>query len=123
MHRKRLLCWKAYLPRSSWPTQPTTPIICARRSRIDGKPRSEVGVAARQVRAEDWTLAEAELLDEQCEADRDLSARWPGGDMNRVAREAGDPVDSILRKGRIGKVNGKHQHHSGGETELPRLPS
>src|SRR5712671_4886364 len=32
MHRKRLLCWKAYLPRSSWPTQPTTPIICARPS-------------------------------------------------------------------------------------------
>jgi hypothetical protein len=29
MHRKRLLCWKAYLPRSSWPTRPTTPIICA----------------------------------------------------------------------------------------------
>src|SRR6266403_3392526 len=26
------LCWKAYLPRSSWPTQPTTPIICARPS-------------------------------------------------------------------------------------------
>src|SRR6266403_5757498 len=32
MHRKRLLCWKAYLPRSSWPTQPTTPTICARPS-------------------------------------------------------------------------------------------
>src|SRR5712664_388191 len=32
MHRKRLLCWKAYLPRSSWPTQPMTPIICARPS-------------------------------------------------------------------------------------------
>src|SRR6266403_212905 len=32
MHRKRLLCWKAYLPRASWPTQPTTPIICARPS-------------------------------------------------------------------------------------------
>src|SRR5260370_5322844 len=32
MHRKRLLCWKAYLPRSSWPTQPTTPIICAKPS-------------------------------------------------------------------------------------------
>src|SRR5712692_11270491 len=32
MHRKRLPCWKAYLPRSSWPTQPTTPIICAKPS-------------------------------------------------------------------------------------------
>src|SRR5258705_6389218 len=32
MHRKRLLCWKAYLPRSSWPTQPVTHIICARPS-------------------------------------------------------------------------------------------
>src|SRR6266849_2372668 len=32
MHRKRLPCWKAYLPRSSWPTQPTTPIICAQPS-------------------------------------------------------------------------------------------
>src|SRR5258705_7757344 len=32
MNGKRLLCWKAYLPRSSWPTQPTTPIICARPS-------------------------------------------------------------------------------------------
>ena len=42
--------------------------------------------------------------------------------MNRVAREAGDPVDSILRKGRRGKVNGKHQHRSDGEAELPRLP-
>ena len=66
-------------------------------------------------------MAEAELLDEQYEADRDLSAAWPGGDMNRVAREAGDPVDSILRKGRRGKVNGEHQHHSGGEAEPPRL--
>src|SRR5712672_2339044 len=32
MHRKRLLCWKAYLPRSSWPIRPTTPIICAKPS-------------------------------------------------------------------------------------------
>src|SRR5258707_12792270 len=32
MHRKRLLCSKAYRPRSSWPTHPTTPIICARSS-------------------------------------------------------------------------------------------
>src|SRR5712672_1100321 len=33
----------------------------------------EIRVAGRQVRAENRTLAEAELLDEQREADRDLS--------------------------------------------------
>src|SRR5438046_5528923 len=32
MHRKQLLCSRGYLPRSSWPTQPTTPIICAKPS-------------------------------------------------------------------------------------------
>ncbi len=42
--------------------------------------------------------------------------------MNRVARKASDPVDSILRKGHGGKVNGKHQCHSGDEAELPDLP-
>ena len=40
MHRKRLLCWKAYLPRSSWPTQPTTPIICAKPSLPKARLRS-----------------------------------------------------------------------------------
>ena len=42
--------------------------------------------------------------------------------MNRVARKAGDPVDSILRKGRRGKVNDKHQQHSGEEAERTCLP-
>ena len=49
----------------------------------------EVRVAGRQVRAQDRPLAEAEHLDEQSEADRDLFAAGPGGDMNRVARKFG----------------------------------
>src|SRR3984893_2762256 len=47
MHRKLLLCWKAYLPRSSWPTQPTTPIICARpslpKARLPSSPATRHG--------------------------------------------------------------------------------
>src|SRR3984893_15155743 len=47
MHRKLLLCWKAYLPRSSWPTQPTTPIICARpslpKARLPSSPTTRHG--------------------------------------------------------------------------------
>jgi len=42
--------------------------------------------------------------------------------MDRVARKASDPVDTILRKGRRGKVNGKHQRDSGDEAELPCFP-
>ena len=53
----------------------------------------EVRIAGHHVRAEDRALAEAELLDEQGEADRDLLAAGPGGDMDRLAREAGDAVD------------------------------
>ena len=82
----------------------------------------EVRVAGRQVRPEDRTLAEAELLDEQGEADGDLFAAGPGGDMDRVARESGDPVDSVLRQGRGGKVNGEQQCQSGDEAGLPSLP-
>src|SRR6202023_785390 len=51
-----------------------------------------------------------------------LSAGRPSGDMDRVAREACDPVDSILRKGRGGRGNGEQQCHSGDEAEFPSLP-
>ena len=62
----------------------------------------EVRVAGRQIRPEDRALAEPELLDEQCEADGDLSAARPGGDVDRLTRKAGDGVDSVLRHGRGG---------------------
>src|SRR6185369_14995541 len=81
----------------------------------------EVRVAACQVRAEHRALTEAELLDEEYEADRDPFAARPGRDMNRVARKAGDPIDSVLRKDRRRKVNSKYERHSGNETELPGL--
>src|SRR5260370_17572349 len=52
----------------------------------------EVRVAGRHVRAEDRALAEAELLYEQREADRDLSAASPGADIDRLARKPPDPL-------------------------------
>ena len=39
--------------------------------------------------------------------------------MDRLAREAGDPVDCILRHGRGGKLNGEQQRHSGDEGRTP----
>src|ERR1700737_1824975 len=42
--------------------------------------------------------------------------------MDRLACKACDAVGSILRKGRSGKVNGKHQCQSGDEAELPGFP-
>ena len=50
----------------------------------------EVRIAVRQIRPENRTLAETELLDEQGEADGDLFAPGPGGDMDRVTTEPGD---------------------------------
>src|SRR5579872_3938916 len=47
MRRKLLLCWKAYLPRSSWPTQPTTQITCAKpslpKARLPSSPTTHHG--------------------------------------------------------------------------------
>src|SRR5262249_49979835 len=66
----------------------------------------EVRVAARQVRAEHRALAEAELFDEQREADGDLSSGGPDGNRDGGARGCGDPVGGGLRQGRAGKGNG-----------------
>src|SRR6185437_9704253 len=47
MRRKLLLCWKAYLPRSSWPTRPMTPITCAKpslpKARLPSSPTTHHG--------------------------------------------------------------------------------
>src|SRR5262249_42539755 len=67
----------------------------------------EVGVAARQIRTRHRGLPGDELFHEQREADRDLSARGPGGNMYGSARECGDPVGCVLRQGCAGKVNGE----------------
>jgi hypothetical protein len=75
----------------------------------------QVRVAGRQVRTEYRALAEAELFDEQREADGDLSAGGPRGDMDRSARECGDPVDSVLRQGRAGKLNGEQRRSRAAE--------
>src|SRR5262249_46230913 len=69
----------------------------------------QVRVAGRQVRTEYRALAEAELFDEQREADGDLSAGGPGGNMDGGAWECGDPVGCVLRQGRAGKVNGEQR--------------
>src|SRR5258705_236199 len=79
----------------------------------------EVRVAGRQIRAEDRTLAEAELLDEQRKTDRDLSAGRPGGNVDRLASEAGHPVASILCQARGGKVDAKQAAQSGDNTGAP----
>src|SRR5580692_9399247 len=83
----------------------------------------EVWVAARQVWPEDRALTQPELLDEQCEADGDLSAARPRGDVDRFTHKAGDGVDSVLRQGHGGKVHGEQQRHSDDEASLPGLPS
>ena len=59
----------------------------------------EVRIARRKIWAEDRALAEAELLDEEREADCDLFAGRPGGGVDRFALETRDAVNSILRQG------------------------
>src|SRR5262249_4421799 len=55
----------------------------------------------------DRALAEAELFDEQREADSDLPAGGPGGNVHRLARGRGDPVGAVLRPARGGKASQK----------------
>ena len=64
----------------------------------------EVGVAGRQVRSQYRALPEAELLDEQREANRDLPAGGPSGHTDRLARKAGHPLGIVLRQGHRGKL-------------------
>lgn len=65
----------------------------------------EVRTPAREVRTQHRALPEAELLDEQSEADGDLFADGPGGDMDRLARKRRDPIGTVLSRDRGGKVN------------------
>src|SRR5262249_19684169 len=56
----------------------------------------EIGAAARKIRTQDGALAEAELFDEQGEADGDLSAAGPGSNLDRGARESRHPAAPLL---------------------------
>ena len=57
----------------------------------------EIRIAACQVGTEYRALAEAEFLDEQRKAHGHLLAGRPSRDVNRLARQPGDPVGGILR--------------------------
>ena len=60
-------------------------------------------------RTQHWALPEAELLDEQREADGDLSASGLGGNMDRLAPKGGDPVGTVLRQSLKGKLAPKQR--------------
>ncbi len=95
----------------------------------------EVRIAGREVRAEHRALAEAELLDEQSEADCDLSTGRPGGDMDGVAGKSRDRIDSGIWPGGTGsgidsalgpacgrKLTGEAERHCGDEAGVAGRP-
>jgi hypothetical protein len=80
----------------------------------------EVRVAAREIGPQDRALSKPELLNEQREADRHLPAPGPGGHMDRLAREPGDPVGSLLGNGGgRGSLNGGQERNPGDGSGRP----
>src|SRR6185503_1613808 len=77
----------------------------------------------RQVRPENRSLAETELLDKQGKADGNLFASRPSGDMDRIATEFGDRIGSLLRQSCASEVNGEQQQdQSRGEVGCAIFP-
>ena len=60
----------------------------------------DIRVAARIVAAQVRALAVTPDLDIEDEADRDLLAAGPGGDVDWLPRQAGDPVRRLIGEGR-----------------------
>src|SRR5262249_5867238 len=87
----------------------------------------EVGTARREVRTQHRPLAEAELFDEQGKTAGNLPAAWPGGNMDRSARERGHPVGALLPEYRGGIVKSEQRRccpaEQGDERALLHCPS
>src|SRR5262249_47467374 len=82
----------------------------------------EVGTAGREIRTQDRSLAEAELFDEQGEADSDLFAAGPGSNLDWGAREPSHPVRALLRQDRVWLVKTEQRRCGAAEQGDERAP-